>query len=175
MNDWKAVRTLLLVGEGDTEVAFLHHVRSIYAPRGCGLRVSVKNAHGKGAKHVIEWTAKQRGIADFDTVATLLDTDQDWSDAVAKKAKAARIVVLKSEPLFEAMMLRVLGQCDTGDSKTLKARFAAFANNDPLRAENYGANFGRECLESKQAAEPTIAALLALFRVKIRRFDQAAR
>jgi hypothetical protein len=164
MNNWKAVRTLLLVGEGETEVAFLNHVKSLYAPRGCGLRVFVKNAHGKGAKHVIEWTARQRGIAGYDTVAALFDTDQDWSDAVAKKAKAAKIRMLKSEPLFEAMMLRLLGQSDAGDSKTLKARFAPFANNDPLRAENYAANFGRECLDSKQATEPTIAALLALFK-----------
>jgi hypothetical protein len=163
MSDWKAVRTLLIVGEGDTEVAFLHHVKALYAPRGCGLRVSIKNAHGKGAKHVVEWTAKQRGIADFDTVAALLDTDQDWSDSVAKKAKSARILVLKSEPLFEAMMLRLLGQSDVGDSKTLKSRFAPLVDNDPLRPENYAAHFGRQCLDSN-TAEATITTLLSLFK-----------
>lgn len=163
MTVWKASRTLLLVGEGETEVAFLHHVRGIYAPRGCGLRVTIKNAHGKGAKHVVEWTARQRGIADFDKVATLLDTDQDWSDAVAKKAKSARIQVLKSEPLFEAMMLRLIQQSDIGDAKTLKARFAPYVGDDPLSPERYAANYGQPCLEAGRSSEPTISALLALF------------
>ena len=49
MNAWTAYRTLLLVGEGATEEAFLRHVKSIYAPRGAGLKVTIKNAHGKGA------------------------------------------------------------------------------------------------------------------------------
>ncbi len=33
---WKAQRTLLIVGEGYHEEAFLGHVKQIYAPRGCG-------------------------------------------------------------------------------------------------------------------------------------------
>lgn len=163
MNHWKASRTLLLVGEGRTEEAFLNHVKRIYAPRGCGLSVTIKNARGKGAQHVVEWTARQRGIAGFDTVAVLLDTDKDWSDAVARKAKSARILVLKSEPLFEAMMLRLIHQNDTGDARTLKARFAPYVGNDPLVPENYVAHYGQPCLEAGKSIEATIGALLALF------------
>lgn len=163
MTIWPSYRTLLLVGEGETEVAFLHHVKRIYAPRGCGLRVTIKNAHGKGAKHVVEWTARQRGIADFDKVATLLDTDQDWSDALAKKAKSARIQVLKSEPFFEAMMLRLIQQSDIGDAKTLKARFSPYVGDAPLSPEGYAANYGLACLEAGKINEPTIGALLSLF------------
>lgn len=165
MNDWKTSRTLLLVGEGATEEAFLKHVKGIYAPRGCGLRVTVKNAHGKGAKHVIEWTAKQCGIAGYDLVGALLDTDQDWSEAVARKARSAGICVLKSEPLFEAMMLRLLGQSGIGDSKVLKARFAPYVRNDALRTENYADHFGRNCLEAGRGNEPSVDALLALFGI----------
>lgn len=146
MNAWTAYRTLLLVGEGATEEAFLRHVKGIYAPRGAGLKVTIKNAHGKGAQHVVEWTKRQMGIANYDSVAALLDTDKDWSQAVAKKAKSSRIRVLKSEPLFEAMMLRLIGQSDIGDSKTLKARLAPFVGNDPLRPENYAMRFDRQCL-----------------------------
>ena len=46
---WKAQRTLLIVGEGRHEEAFLNHVKQLYAPRGCGLSVTIKNARGKGA------------------------------------------------------------------------------------------------------------------------------
>jgi len=34
---WKAQRTLLIVGEGRHEEAFLNHVKQLYVQRGCGL------------------------------------------------------------------------------------------------------------------------------------------
>ena len=160
---WKAQRTLLIVGEGRTEEAFLNHVKMLYAPRGCGLSVSVKNARGKGAKHVVEWTRRQIANADFDTVAAMLDTDQDWSEAVARQARAGRIVVLKSEPCFEALMLRLQGQNDIGDAKSLKKAFATYVNNDATRPENYARNFDKALLESRRNQEPTLDSLLKLF------------
>lgn len=163
MMGWKTHRTLLIVGEGDTEVAFLTHVKRLYAPRGCGLMVTIKNAHGLGAKHVIDWTRRQTANADYDAVAAMLDTDQDWSEAVAKQAKSARIEVLKSEPCFEAMMLRLLGQSTAGDSKALKRRFAPYVNNDQMRPENYATNFGKAFLDASRNKEPSLDALLKLF------------
>lgn len=41
---WKAQRTLLIVGEGRHEEAFLNHVKHLYVQRGCGLAVAIKNA-----------------------------------------------------------------------------------------------------------------------------------
>lgn len=164
MNSWQANATLLLVGEGATEEAFLRHVKALYAPRGSGLKVTVKNAHGKGARHVVEWTSRQ--IGEFDVVAALLDTDQDWSEAVARKARSARIVVLKSEPQFEALLLRLLGQSDAGDSKTLKGRLAPFVANDALCAENYAERFDKACLEAGRIHEPAIDGLLTLLAVQ---------
>ena len=159
---WKAQRTLLIVGEGRTEEAFLSHVKKLYAPRGCGLSVTIKNARGKGARHVVEWTCRQTANADFDTVATMLDTDQDWSEAVARQARAGRIVVLKSEPCFEALMLRLLGQSDAGDAKSLKKAFAPYVNNDATTPENYSRNFDKAFLESRRNQEPAIDSLLKL-------------
>ena len=49
---WKAQRTLLIVGEGRHEEAFLNYLKQLYVPRGCGLSVTIKNARGKGALHV---------------------------------------------------------------------------------------------------------------------------
>lgn len=65
-------RTLLLVGEGETEQAFLQHVKALYVQRGSGLRVTVRCAHGKGAGHVVDYAIRQR-IHQFDQVAALLD------------------------------------------------------------------------------------------------------
>lgn len=41
-------KTLLIVGEGDSEEAFLKHLRELYCSGGAGVAVTVRNAHGKG-------------------------------------------------------------------------------------------------------------------------------
>lgn len=160
--NWKAQRTLLIVGEGADEVAFLNHVKQLYAPRGCGLAVTIKNAQGKSAKHVIEWTDRQMAVADYDVAAALLDTDTDWSPEVAKLAKKKRILVLTSEPCFEALMLRVLGANPNGNAQTLKKQFAPFVDYDATQRENYTMNFSSERLQAGRLHEPAIDALLKL-------------
>lgn len=128
---WKAQRTLLIVGEGYHEEAFLNHVKQLYAPRGCGLSVTVKNAHGKGAKHVIDWTIRQIANTAYDSVAAMLDTDTDWTAAVERQAKAKKIRVLASEPCFDAVMLRLLGKNPVGDAKALKKYLAPMSTTIP--------------------------------------------
>ena len=50
--------------------------------------MAIKNAKGKGGKHVLDYTIGQRKTADYDELAALLDTDTDWGDA--QKAVARR-------------------------------------------------------------------------------------
>jgi len=97
---WKAQRTLLIVGEGADEMAFLTHVKSLFITRGCGLSVKIKNAQGKGAKHVVEWTIRQQAIAAYDTVAVLVDTDTDWSDSVSRLATKKKFIFFCRNPVL---------------------------------------------------------------------------
>src|SRR5258706_2436036 len=121
---WHAQRTVLIVGEGRHETAFLNHVKQLYVQLGFGLAVAIKNARGKGAKHVIEWAARQVANTAYDTVAAMLDTDEDWSPALATQARTKKIQVLASDPCFDAVMLRLLGQRAVGDAKALKKMLA---------------------------------------------------
>jgi hypothetical protein len=159
---WKAKRTLLIVGEGYHEEAFLNHVKQLYVPRGCGLSVTIKNARGKGAKHVIEWTIRQAAIAKYDTVAAMLDTDTDWTPMVAKQAKAKRVQMLASVPCFDAVMLRLLGKEPPASASACKQQLAPFVNHDPTQRKNYELHFGMARLESGRQNEPIIDALLRL-------------
>jgi len=154
--------TLLLVGEGETEVAFLSHVKALYAPRGCGLAIKVFCARGKGAAHVVDVAIRQRLNAAYDTVAVLLDTDTDWGPAVAKRANDHGIEVLRSEPMFEAMMLRVHRQRSTGRAEELKRRFARLVNGDGLDQRNYSTHFGDDILQMARVREATLDHLLRL-------------
>jgi hypothetical protein len=162
MTIWKAQRTLLIVGEGYDEVAFLNHLKQLYVPRGCGLSVTIKNARGKGALHVVNWTAGQAAIAKYDVVAALLDTDTDWDEKAAKLARTRKILVLKSEPCFEAMMLRLIGKAPTNGAHALKQQFAPYVNNDATLRDHYALYFGPDCLQAGRGKELTVDALLKL-------------
>lgn len=160
----KLYDTLLLVGEGESEEAFLNHVKALYAPRGCGLSVKVICARGKGAAHVVDTAIRQSRHFDYDTVATLLDTDTDWGPDVAQRAAEHGIHVLMSEPCFEAMMLRAIKRPAEGSADALKKRFVQHVNGDALEPRNYGATFGDEALRAARSIERTLDLLLRLLR-----------
>ena len=165
MASWNAPeRTLLLVGEGAHEVAFLRHVKNIFAPRGCGLGITIKNARGKGALHVINWTVKQIQNAAYDACATLLDTDTDFTPVVVKIANDHEIQLLKSEPCLETMLLQMLGikKIAHGRDK-LKDQILPFVNGDPTISEHYAQHFTKELLIKARKKHPTIDELLRLF------------
>ena len=97
MKKWQAHKTLLVVGEGYDEVAFLNHLKQFPGVCGKGVEITIKNARGKGAAGVIDCAIKLKANAAFDKVAVLLDTDTDWTPAVAKLAKRNSVQVLTSE------------------------------------------------------------------------------
>ena len=76
---------LLLVGEGDAEVQLIQHLKRLYVERGSGIVVTIKNARGKGAGHVVDFAYRQSRNAAYDAKAALLDTDTDWNDKPAPR------------------------------------------------------------------------------------------
>jgi len=158
------VRTVLIVGEGYDEVAFLNHLKSVFHVRECGVTIKIMNARGKGAKGVVEWTARQAAIASYDKVMAMFDTDTDWNNSVAKYALDRDIELLKSEPCFEAMLLRTLGKPATGNAKTLKKKLSEFVSNDSTSQKNYETHFDSRRLEDSCKGEATIRRLLDIFK-----------
>jgi hypothetical protein len=158
-------QTVLLVGEGYDEEAFLKYLKSQWVGRDTGLKLTIKNAKGKGAKHVIDWTIRQAKNADYDVVAALLDTDTDWTPTVQKQARTNKIIVLTSDPCFEAMLLRMIGVTPDIGSKKLKKQFEPYVNGDGTLQENYAKNFNPDVLKKKRSVEQTIDELLKLFNV----------
>jgi len=79
--------TLLFVGEGDCEVAFLGHIRNLFCSGGHGLKVTLRNAHGKGPDNVVNHALAFSRSNGFDKKACLLDTDLPWPIKSVKAAK----------------------------------------------------------------------------------------
>jgi hypothetical protein len=156
-------RTVLVVGEGDAEVAFLRHLRGLYA-RDSGVAFTIKNAFGKGALHVVDVAIAQSRNAEYDLRVVLLDTDTDWSDATASRARKAKVQVFKSEPCFEAVLLAILGQYPScQNAKAWKVALKSHAGRDAHDSRLYEKLFSSEVLQVRQAQVAVLADLIRLF------------
>lgn len=144
----QAARTVLLVGEGDAEAVFLQHLKALYVQRGSGVAVTIKNARGKGAAHVVDFARRQSINAAYDVVAALFDTDTDWNDKTRAVARRARVCPVLSEPCLEAVLLRVHrvsveGRTAAQLKHDFAARFGAAASDTEATR-----HFSREVVEA---------------------------
>ncbi len=159
----KVARTVLIVGEGDAEVCFLQHLKSLYVQRGSGVVVTIKNARGKGALHVVDFAIRQSRNAEYDVKVALLDADTDWNDKTRKWAKSGKVQVLPCVPCLEADLLRCHDVAVYGlTSAQLKAQFLKTFNQPASVADVYKKQFSAEVLADAQAGVEILAALLAL-------------
>ncbi len=164
----KTNKTLLIVGEGDTEEAFLKHLKSLLVARDSGLSVAIKNAGGKGALYAINYTINQ--IGDYDCRAALFDTDTDWNQDVAAKARQNHIETLDSEPQIEAVFLRVLGEKTQSKSAAqLKKGFTDFLQNNGFEKAHFDQKFTLDFWQDARKKEPMLERLLSFLEGKFKK------
>ncbi len=156
-------RTVLLVGEGDADVAFIQHLKLLYIARGSSIAVTVKNARGKGALGVVNFTIRQSQNADYDVKAALLDTDTDWNDKTQAIARKAKVQVVPSQPCLEAVLLALHGEAAQNKSSAkYKEAFAARFGTQAHDSGVYARHFPIELLNKAKVYSPQLAQLLAL-------------
>jgi len=158
-------RTVLFVGEGDAEEVLLRHLRKLYTAGNDGFRASIKNAHGKGAGHVVDCAIRAHANADFDLCAVLLDTDEGWTDAVRKRARTRSIKVIESNPCCEAWLLDVAGHGGERRSSEHKREFQCHFGAPAHHAGVYTKHFARDVLDAARPRVLTLDQLLAGFGV----------
>jgi hypothetical protein len=104
----KQRKTLLAMGEGKAEAAFLAHLRKLYCTNGKGVNVTIRNANGKGPGNVIATAIGALRITSYDKKLCLLDTDLDWTIENKKDAKRKKIELIGSTPCLEGLLLLIL-------------------------------------------------------------------
>lgn len=123
--------TLLIVCEGDAEIAFVRFLKRTYTDA-LGRAVQEHNAKGKGGKNVLETGLRRaKNNRAFDKLVLLLDADQDWNDALRARARKTRvgkhpISVIEASPCLEAWLLQILGAETEGDTRHMKQQFEAY-------------------------------------------------
>ena len=160
--------TVLLVGEGHAEEAWLRHLKALYVARGNGVAVTIKNARGKGAQHVIDYAIGQTRNAAYDYKLALLDADTDWTEKVRKKARQADIDVIACMPCLEALLLQTCGaQVRPGlTSAQLKHQFQARFGAPADEPRVYAEHFQQDVLARARTTMTELHRLLRVFTVQ---------
>lgn len=157
------LRTVLLVGEGYAEAAFLQHLKALFVERQSGLSVSVKNARGKGALGVVNFAVRQSQNAAYDVKAALLDTDTGWDAKTQAIARREKISVVPCQPCLEAMLLALHGDATQGKStQQLKQAFTVRFGTQAHDAALYAKHFPKARLDKSRGQSPELEQLLAL-------------
>lgn len=152
--------TVLVVGEGADEQAFLKYIKSLYIIRGCGVGLTIRNARGKGPDHIVDFTIRQKCNAEFDRVLVLLDTDLNMSDAVRRRARSHKIQVIGSTPCFEGLLLKILGEYVPATSRECKQRRGVELPEKLTLQEHFEGPFPKDLLDRRREDVPELAQIL---------------
>ncbi|WP_161795308.1 RloB domain-containing protein [Xanthomonas sp. GPE 39] len=158
--------TLLIVCEGDAEMAFVRFVKRTYADA-LGRNVQEKNAHGKGGKHVLETglSIANNNNRTYNKLVLLLDTDTDWNDALRAKAQNARVgkrpvSVIEADPCLEAWLLDILDIQAEGDTLHMKQKFKAKTGVEAHEPAWINKHLSRETLDEARTRVSQLADLM---------------
>ena len=156
-------KTLLAVGEGKSETAFLKHLISLYCSGGEGVKVTVRNAHGRGPGNVISTAIGAGNSASYDKKVCLLDTDIQWTAEDIKNAKRYKIELVGSTPCLEGLLLKVLCKQVPFNSAQCKQQLFKITGKAMVEASDYLDFFSKTVLHSARANVPELDKLIKLY------------
>jgi|LNAP01.1.fsa_nt_gb hypothetical protein len=152
--------TTLLVVEGDTERAFVGHLRALFA-RNCGTRLTIECAYGGSGDAILDHALKL--CPGFDRRAVIYDADRPPTlKTLLQKAHAQKLDCIVSAPAIEAVLLAILDQPVPRDTETCKRALAALISDSLTDVRNYSRHFPESLLRAKATTVPALARLLAL-------------
>ncbi|MDM8348284.1 hypothetical protein P8H27_05170 [Pseudomonas sp. sp1636] len=103
--------TLLVVGEGPDDKAFISHMKQLYCPRGCGVSVKVQAQDGGSPGNIISNAIRSYRNTEYNRRILLLDADLPPSDAEYKRAAVAGYTVILWRPqCLEGALLEALDE-----------------------------------------------------------------
>ena len=142
--------TLIIVGEGIHEKAFLSHLKSLYSAN-TNQKVKVDSADGGSPEDIVRTAIKKsKGIA-YDKKFILMDSDIAIDEKTKKLAQKNNITIILSEPLcLEGMLLHLLGIRVPENSKKCKSLLHPKLDGKPTEKRSYEKLITKELLESSE-------------------------
>lgn len=130
--------TLLIVGEGVHEKAFLQYLKSLFDHRESGQVVKVDAASGGSPIEIIDETIRKNNHAEYNRKVILLDSDIVIRQQDRDKAKKYKIELIESTPIcLEGMLLELLGQTIPASAQSCKDKLHSLLKGDPASTSSY--------------------------------------
>ncbi len=107
----KTKTTVLMVGEGPKDKAFLRHLQDIYVSRDGDIAVKIECASGGSPRSIVEKAIRLRGARDYDKCVVLIDQDRVLEDdrELRKRMKEhPPIQIIWIKPCMEGLLLEIL-------------------------------------------------------------------
>lgn len=158
-------RTVLLVGEGLMDWAFLRHVVGCFVHRDSLVAAKVDHAHGGDPTEVIKRArilVKQRS---YDRCIVLMDTDRPWPPSLPSNIGRTPVTFLGAQPAIEGLLLQILEHPGiTLTTTTAECKRVLYRDYvDEKRRTNpiaYEKLFTRDLLINRQSSCPTLDTIL---------------
>ena len=169
-----AKTTILIVGEGPTEKAFLQHLQSLYVSREASFVVKVESGSGGAPSIVIQRAIRQRSSRDYDRCFVLVDADMPLEmdrKLEERMKKRPKIEILKSTPCIEGLFLAILGHNNFSQigsrSDQCKREFEAHHMADDRKTDKraYASKFTKVILDAQRKVIAELEAILKAMQV----------
>jgi len=153
-------KTVLIVGEGFTEWAFLQHIKELFITRHSDISVKIEHANGGSPEKVIEKALRLRASKSYDLCFVLLDNDVPF-EPVARP----EIEVLSATPCVEGLFLAILDQSNfsqsSANTKDCKSLFENYISREK-KTEKYAYRpiFTITVIRDRRTSVPELDAIL---------------
>lgn len=148
-------KTVLIVGEGSTEKAFLRHVKELYITRDMDVSVNIECGAGGSPRNVAEKAIRLCGSRGYDKCFILIDADIPLNadrKLLARMKRKPKIEILKSTPCIEGLFLSILDVIGNNSSDQYKSIFEAtyLSSDKKTDKQSYDKLFPKNVLDQKR-------------------------
>ena len=158
-------RTVLLVGEGPMDWAFLRHVVGCFVHRDSPVAAKVEHAHGGDPSEVIIRARNLLRQRAYDRCIVLMDTDRPWPASLPSNIGRTPVTFLGAKPAIEGLLLHILEHpgitINTTSSECKRMLHRDYVDEkrrtDPIAYERL---FTRDLLINRQSSCPALDTIL---------------
>lgn len=145
--------SLIIVGEGPHDKAFLSHMKDLYDNRSTGQKIKIETADGGSPEDIIRSAIKNKHIT-YDKRYVLMDSDIPLSEHNINYAKNHKIIIIQSSPIcLEGMLLEILGQNPPSTNKKCKSMLHPLLSGEPTEKSSYIQKFTKTVLDSSPKSQ----------------------
>lgn len=159
-------KTLLIVGEGHTEKAFLNHLKSIYCIR--EINVDVINARGKGPEHILNHALGCQAHTPRDFVGILLDTDLEWPKETVKRMTKQGFQLMGAIPCIDGLILDIIEQPKPPASQGCKVKLIGILPGASTDKNTYTSILSKPVLDKARVKIAVLNDLINLIQGKLK-------